>query len=112
MTSTAAPTTRTLGLAAGPAPRHLEEIEAWLGEIAPVLAALRSGRLTGPTSEGRRAWLAEQDRVAAAVLAELDHACAEHEAEDRCTDHLAWLHTRVCATREQLTDPADLPIAA
>ena len=112
MTSPAATITRTFGLAAGPAPLHVDEVEAWLAEIGPVLTAL-GGRPASPaTSEGRRAWRAEQARLAAAVLVDLDHACAEADAEDRCPDHLSWLHTRVCAVSRQLTDPVDLPIAA
>jgi hypothetical protein len=92
---------------------HPEEIESWLEDVGPVLAALH--RRTGPPSSGLRRWLAEQVRLATEADDSVDHlvaAAEEADAAPAAVDDLRWLHTRVCAVTESLRRIRDQGAAA
>jgi hypothetical protein len=84
--------------AADPALACPEEVEAWLDEVQPVVAALR--HRTAPPSNGQHRWMA--DLIAACDVA-LDHLQCEADdvagVDGPCHD-LHWLHTRVSALLE------------
>lgn len=88
---------RPIGAGAVPC---VEEIEAWVDEVRPVLQALRSRG--GAPSSGQQEWLAAQLRVAAEALDVLECDTFEAEAAGTPCDELRWVHTRVCAVLDGL----------
>ena len=105
MTSTASAPLRSVAPApatalgthpAGPTPSCVVEVEAWLLEVAPVVAALRQAP-TSP-SPGQQRWLVRLADDALRAQDLLDHECLEAEAAGEPAELVEWLHTRVSAT--------------
>lgn len=92
-------------------PACLAEVEAWLLEVAPVVAALRQA--TPSPSPGQHRWLVRLADDALRALDLLEDAEREAQAHDEPTDHVEWLHTRVSsALQGARTLLVDQPVAA
>lgn len=83
---------------AAPHPLHPVEIDAWVDEVGPVLAALR--RRTAPPSEGQRRWMAEQVAVGRSALTVLEAEAFDAEDRQLPLESILWAHTRVSALLE------------
>jgi len=88
----------------------LDDVEAWMGEVGPVLRSLTSA--SSGSSLGRQRWLAEVVRHAADALCFLDGECAEAEALGHPGDAVAWAHTRVAALLARAEALLAVPAAA
>jgi hypothetical protein len=71
----------------------LDDIEAWIAEVQPVLDALRDR--SGPPSLGQRRWLADQLEAAVEALEALECQALEADDADEPCDAVLWAHTRV-----------------
>ncbi|MCU1499215.1 MAG: hypothetical protein JWM47_3168 [Acidimicrobiales bacterium] len=98
MTNSALHHPRSAVPASGVPALGVDEIEAWLYEVGPVVGALAP--LGAGQSVGRRRWLATQVRYGAQALLDLEWQVCEAEAVDAPTHELHWLHTRVAALVE------------
>lgn len=87
----------------------IDEIEAWLLEVGPIVRTLAPR--SAEASPGRRRWLAAQVRQGAEALVLLEHEVYEAEAIDAPTHELHWLHVRVAALVEAAR-PRSLAAAA
>jgi len=88
----------------------LDDVEAWMGEVGPVLRSLTSA--SSGSSLGRQRWLAEVVRHAADALCFLDGECAEAEALGHASDAVAWAQTRVAALLARAEAMLVVPAAA
>lgn len=110
MTTAAVSQTRPTVSVAARTPVGIDEIEAWLYEVGPIVRALAPQRAVA--SVGRRRWLATQVRLGAEALVFLEGELYEAEALDHPAHELHWLHGRVAALVDAARPRPALPAAA
>lgn len=88
----------------------LDEVEAWIGEVGPVLRCLPDG--SAASSIDRQRWLAHVAHHAVDALCFLDGECTDAEALGLPGDAAEWAHTRVAALLERAEAILTVPVAA